>query len=299
MILFNKRGKEYRFRCILPRAVLYMLLVVCLFSCRKIKYYPDKDFPAVSTRILAHRASGNDPSFRAYSVEAAEHAFGIIDGIEVDLQLSKDRTVWLAHSADLPECGGKTYMCFPESTDEEVAELDSCSGGDHHFTRLEDIFALMSADYPGKYISLDVKAYVPCALASADVPGVLNVIGDEIIRLTDKYDLKGHIMVESETASFLTYVRKHSEGIECYLQAWGDFERGMLLCLQDGYSGISFEYKFGEEITVEHVQLLRRKGLKIQLWTVNSESDIEEALSLNPDYIQTDNTGYFRKKLAK
>lgn len=42
--------------------------------------------------------------------------------------------------------------------------------------------------------------------------------------------------------------------------------------------------------------LLRRKGKKIQLWTVNTESDILEALSINPDYIQTDNIGYFNQK---
>ncbi len=73
----------------------------------------------------------------------------------------------------------------------------------------------------------------------------------------------------------------------------GDFERAMQLCLKAGYAGIAFKYKFKEELTPDHIALIRRKGLKIQLWTVNSPEDINEALSINPDYIQTDNIEYF------
>jgi hypothetical protein len=102
-------------------------------------------------------------------------------------------------------------------------------------------------------------------------------------------------MVESETAYFLNYVKRNSSGIECYLQSWGDFERAMLLSLESGYAGISFKYKFKEDITADNIELVRRKGLKVQLWTVNSEEDLDEALLINPDFIQTDNLNYFIK----
>ena len=48
-----------------------------------------------------------------------------------------------------------------------------------------------------------------------------------------------------------------------------------------------------EEIGINEIQLIRRKGLKIQLWTVNSEEYLNEALSINPDFIQTDNIAFF------
>ncbi len=99
-------------------------------------------------------------------------------------------------------------------------------------------------------------------------------------------------MVECETATFLNFIKKRSDKIETYLSTWGDFERGMMLALESGYTGISFQYKYDEEITKEHVQLLHKKGLKIQLWTVNDENDILEAISLNPDFIQTDNINF-------
>jgi glycerophosphoryl diester phosphodiesterase len=211
------------------------------------------------------------------------------------LHISKDRTIWLAHTADLPDCGGISYDCFPESADDQIINLDSCNGKGLNYTRLEEIFAYLSSNFPDKYISLDVKAWEPCAVTSVGIIGVMNVIADEIIRLTEKYNLQNHVMVESETATFLNYIRRRSTGIGIYLVSLGDFERAMQLSLESGFTGISFKYNFDEMIGEEHIQLIRRKGLKIQLWTVNTEENIIEALSINPDFIQTDNINYFEQ----
>ena len=277
--------------------LIFITIVLVFFnSCDKIKYYPDKDYKEVKTKILGHKAGGGAPSpYQENSIEAAENSINKVDGIEVDIQISKDRTIWLAHNADLPNCGSHTYDCFPEVFDYQIVELDSCNGNSYNYSRLEDIFVLMQSRYPKKLISLDVKAWSPCAVTSMNVLGVMNVIADEIIRLTNKYSLQNYVMVESETATFLNYLKSNSKGIECYLTSLGDFERAMQLSLESGYTGISFKYKFKEEIGIEHIQLIRRKGLKIQLWTVNLPEDIDEALSINPDHIQTDNLDYFNK----
>ena len=120
----------------------------------------------------------------------------------------------------------------------------------------------------------------------------MNDIADRIIRLKNKYKLT-NILVESQTATFLNYLKDNSFGIECYLTTWGDFERGMLITLKKNLDGISFKYKYKEAITADHVRMLHKKGIKIQLWTVDDPADLEEAISLDPDFIQTDNIGYF------
>jgi glycerophosphoryl diester phosphodiesterase len=273
--------------------ILGFILSGLFYSCEKIKYYPDTEMHEVETLILAHRGGAASSGFPEYSIHAAEYALDMVDGIEVDLQISKNRTIWLCHDALLPSCGNKTYGCIPETSDNQIVELDSCDGTLSAYTRLEEIFDLMHSQYPGKRISLDVKAWYPCSLSGSDVPSIMNVIGDEIIRLTRKYNLQHFVMVESETATFLNYVKRHSSGIDCYLTSLGDFERAMQLSLESGFTGISFKYKFKEEINSENIKLIRRKGLKVQLWTVNSEEDIREALSVNPDFIQTDNLVFF------
>ncbi|MBN2612152.1 MAG: hypothetical protein JXB00_11395 [Bacteroidales bacterium] len=121
----------------------------------------------------------------------------------------------------------------------------------------------------------------------------MNIIAEQIVFLADKYQLHDNILVESEVASFLNYLKKKSKNqIACYLTTLGDFERGMLLALKAGYEGISFKYNFKEIITADHIRLLHKKGVKIQLWTLNDETIINEALLLNPDFIITDNIDF-------
>jgi glycerophosphoryl diester phosphodiesterase len=276
--------------------ILIILILYFFYSCDKIKYYPDRDYKEVNTLILAHRAGGGGNSpYQEYSLEAATYGLSVVDGIEVDVQLSKDRTIWLAHGAGLTGCGEISNDCFPEVFDDQIMELDSCNGDLLNYTRLEDIFALMSSSYPTKHISLDVQPWFPCAYTSIGILGVMDVIAEEIIKLTERYNLQNYIMVESQTATFLDNIKKNSTGIECYLTSWGGIERAMQLALTAGYTGISVKFKPLEEreVTIDDIYLIRKKGLKIQLWTVNSEEDINEALSINPDYIQTDNLNYF------
>lgn len=278
--------------------LIISLILYTFYSCDKIYYYPDKDYKVVNTLILAHRAGGVGTSnYQQNSLEAAGYGLSIVDGIEVDVQLSKDRTLWLYHGAELPECEGTSYQCFPEVFDAQIIELDSCNGDKYNFAKLEDIFAFMSLNYPGKHISLDVQPWYPCGFASINIVGEMNVIADEIIRLTEKYNLQNHVMVESQTATFLDNIKKNGTGIECYLTSWGGSERAMLLALSAGYTGISVKFKpeNEKEISAEDIYLMRKKGLKIQLWTINSEEDINKALSINPDYIQTDNLEYFEQ----
>lgn len=86
--------------------------------------------------------------------------------------------------------------------------------------------------------------------------------------------------------------KTHTNCIETYLTSFGDFELGISRALDAGFSGISFKYKFKEPILKEQIDLLHRKGLKIHLWTVNDTNDIKEAISLNPDFIQTDSLDF-------
>ena len=124
----------------------------------------------------------------------------------------------------------------------------------------------------------------------------MNDLAQKIINLTLKYHLENRVLVESETGDFLYYIKTHTNAIETYLSSFGDFELGVSRALNSGFSGISFEYKFKEPITKELVDLIHRKGLKIQLWTVDGTSDIDEAIALNADYIQTDNIGYLSNR---
>lgn len=275
------------------KKILPFLIFCILLNCEKINYYPDRPIDTVETKILAHRGGGYC-EFPENSLEAARFGLRKLDGIEVDIQISKDRTLWLSHSADFTQCGKYDLNCFCETRDEQIIKIDSCFGVSYRFSKLEDIFKLMTDSFPHSYLALDIKAWEPCKFTSLDIMGVLNATAEEIIKLSAKYDLDKKIMVESEVATFLNFIKKRNNKIGCYLTTLGDFERGMLLALKAGYDGLSFKYGFKEIITADHIKLLHKKGLKIQVWTFDTEEQINKVLQLNPDFIQTNNTNYIK-----
>ena len=72
------------------QTTIMVVLLVFSNSCEKIKYYPDKEYQEVTTMILAHRAGGGEHSpYEENSLEAAQYGLSLVDGLEVDIQISK------------------------------------------------------------------------------------------------------------------------------------------------------------------------------------------------------------------
>ncbi len=219
-----------------------------------------------------------------------------LDGIECDIQRSADNTLWLNHSPMFASCGTFAENCFASVSDNTIIQVNACLGAKDSYPNLEDVFAYMNQHYPASFISLDVKAWQPCEISNANITKAMNEMAQKIIDLTQKYNLRNKVLVESETGDFLHYLKIRTSDIETYLSTNGDFELGVSRALHSGFTGISFKYKFRDSITREQVELIHRKGLKIQLWTVDDSTDIKEAIALKPDFIQTDSVSYVHWK---
>lgn len=261
-------------------------LFVAAASCDRITYYPDDPVLDVRTRILAHRGGGS--AYAGNDMASCKYGLSKVDGIEVDIQRSEENDLWLSHSSDVPICGALGGDCFASTKTASIINIDSCLGPDVNLTTLDSLFKFVKAYYPDKYISLDVKAWSPCDIASINITRQMNELAEKIISLTRFYGLEHQVMVESETGDFLYYIKENSDFIETYLTSFGDFELAASSALDAGFDGISYKFKFGEELVREQVDLLHRKGLKIQLWTIVGEDNFNEASSLGADFIQTD-----------
>ena len=264
-----------------------LLLAFFLLACERIEYYPDKPLDPAPSRILGHRGGGYSDG--GNTLASCQYGFSKLDGVEIDIQKSLDNTPWLNYTAYTTACGSFSERCFPNTSDALIMEIDKCLGQTANYTTLEEVFQLMSERYPTKYASLDVKAWDPCDLGSLNVLRQMNDLAQRIIDLTKKYKLENKIMVECQTGDFLYYIKKNCNFIETYLTVLGDFELGVSRTLDAGFSGISFQFRAKESITKEQVDLLHRKGLKIQLWLVNETDEMQEALATGADFIQTDN----------
>jgi glycerophosphoryl diester phosphodiesterase len=261
------------------------LLILILGGCERVEFFPDRPI-STSTLMIAHKGGGNFDE--GDTMEACIHGLTLMDGIEVDIQKSADDDLWLNHSAMVDACGSFEETCFDLVPSSRIIDIDNCLGASRDYTRLEQVFSYMHDNCPEKYISLDVKAWSPCGARGLNIIHEMNQLAQAILDLNAKYNLP-HVVVESEVGDFLYYIKKRNSKIETYLATLGDLELGMSRALDAGFSGISFQYKFREPLTKEIVDLMHRKGLKVQLWTVNEPADIEEAISIGADFIQTDN----------
>jgi glycerophosphoryl diester phosphodiesterase len=269
------------------RVLLHILLITIAFSCERVEYFSDNPAQLEATKVLAHKGGGG--SFgEGNSFEACAYGLERLDGIEIDIQRDANNELWLSHSAELPACGSFDGKCFAGLSSITVTAIDSCLGPDVNFATLESIFEYVDKNYPEKVISLDVKAWSPCDVDGINVTREMNELAAKIIMLTSKYERYNKVMVESETGDFLYSIKKQCNFIGTYLTSFGDFELGASRALEAGFSGISYQFKYKEPIVKEQIDLIHRKGLKIQLWTIYSQSDLEEARALGPDFIQTD-----------
>src|SRR5580765_1111475 len=122
------------------KKILVSLLISVLttfFSCEKINYYPDDPVIYDHTIVLSHHGVKTS-EHRENTFEACVNALNDYEGLEVDIQMSKDHTIWLSHLSDAQFCDGSS-SCFIETSDEEIESITTCSGVDIGYTKLEDV----------------------------------------------------------------------------------------------------------------------------------------------------------------
>jgi glycerophosphoryl diester phosphodiesterase len=265
---------------------LWLLFAVSIVACERVEYFPDRPIIFTKTVMIAHQGGGFFDAGNTF--EACVYGLERMEGIEVDIQKSLDNDLWLSHSSKLMPCGELGAVCFSSVFSQTIITIDSCLGNQINYTRLEKIFDFTSKNYPDKFISLDVKVPPSCNLININTVNEMNEIADVIIDLSRQYNLEDRVMVESEMGDFLYRIKKKSKKIETYLVTLGDFELGISRALHAGFSGISYEYTLGDPISPELIELMHRKGLKIQLWTIKNAEELEAAKALKPDFIQTD-----------
>ncbi|MGR3812363.1 glycerophosphodiester phosphodiesterase [Jiulongibacter sp. NS-SX5] len=267
----------------------YFLILFLSSACRP----AFEDFLSVkpaeqATLFLAHRGGG-DLAETDNSIAGSKLGLELCDGIELDIQISQDGTLWLAHDADLPNCGGEIFKCFAGHTDQEIEGLNECLLEEWQVEKLEDILRKIEHYSPSAIISLDVKPWNFCSMGEINIGSDLEKIAEQIDALARKYDLENQIFVESDHMTFLKYMNNLNSTIECHLMAYKDLDKAALEALDNDLDGISIKYSSEEMTTIDH---LKEKGLTVQFWTVNDPLDIQNALDLGPTTIQTDNLNY-------
>ena len=259
-----------------------ILAFISAGGCEKIEYLPDNPFAGIPTKVLMHRGNGFNEEFTENTLPAAAYGLSVHDGIELDIQMSSQGTLWLDHDNDVTDCEGNVIGCFQTMTDSEISAYSSCNGTERYYT-LESVFQLMAADYPASYISLDIKGQY-CEILNT--PEVMRDMAASVLSLVGKYNMHKKVLVESSSVEFLQELDDQSSVGQCYI-SFGDVDKGLANAAATKARGLSLEYGV-EPVDEEVVDLVHSKGYGLILWIINDPADIKAAWAAKPDFIETD-----------
>jgi len=270
------------------KITIFVLLLLLTGGCERIIYQVDNPFSGLSTRVLMHKGCGsNNPDFLENTLAGAEYGFSLLDGVELDIQLSKDGTLWLDHNNQVLDCAGKEIGCFQEMTDSEIRAYEECDGVIRYNT-LESVFELMASKYPNSFVSLDIKGQY-CQILNT--PDIMRIMGKAVLDLVARYNLHQRVLIESSSLAFMGEFENQNSVGQSIIAVSGDVDEGLANARATKARGISLKYGI-EEFDADVVSLIHKKGYGIMVWYINDSVDIVNTWNAHPDFIQTDNPDF-------
>ncbi|MES2589382.1 MAG: glycerophosphodiester phosphodiesterase family protein [Bacteroidota bacterium] len=246
--------------------IIFLLFVI--FSCSKKEKYE-------AIQLFGHAGNGLNISNSVYhdnsenSIKLALAQNGC-DGVEVDVQLSKDGIAWLFHDQNL-EKETNLNSCINSLSDEEIESLSYNHFNDEKLIKLKDL------QLKGKSVVLDLRHSNSCENKVVDVNQMIVEI--ELFRQKNS---ESEIYLNTNYLAWLTPLQSLNLKL-CYSPS----ENENLDEIVNTYGVKCFLFK-NQEITKERVETEKNKGNEIIIFEVRSPKGIRSALNKYPTIILSD-----------
>ncbi|MEN9743013.1 MAG: hypothetical protein RLZZ65_818 [Bacteroidota bacterium] len=163
----------------------HISLFLLIFACNRTEQYP-------AVQIFGHAGMGMNIAYSVYhdnSEAAIDMAMSLpnLDGVEMDVRMSKDGTLWLFHENKL-EISTSGSGCIAELTDQEIETFHYKSTHREHLVRLSTVLNKLK---PGMTFILDIKHWNECAQAYSD----MDLFKQKLLAIPDS--LKNQIIIDS------------------------------------------------------------------------------------------------------
>jgi len=279
---------------------LIVIFSLTLSGCRKYEVETETDI-----MFLGHKGAGsnnyNDINLEN-SIPSLKEALDELDGVEIDIEMSLDGTIYLYHNVDYND-----KACFPTNApryipkmrDKDIEATLLCHSDKkdriYKFSEVIDLWNERSRNF---YITIDVKASFGSGFFN-DIGGkdlYFERLAAEFARILDDPSHTDKIFMEFDSSTFLKELNKHeaTKPVICYYTGDNDVDDHLKQALKYDYDGISINYT---KVTKESVEITKDSGMLIQIWTPYNKSELTQAFSMNPDFIQTDNK--YAKRLLR
>lgn len=238
-------------------------------SCNKQESYPD-------VQIFGHAGMGMDIGLSVYhdnSIESIALALSLptIDGVEVDVRMSSDGTLWLYHE-NLLEAHTNGSGCIFETTDVALEKLHYKSLHNEKLARLDQVWPLLGQ----RKIILDLKHWNACTEGYVDMPR----FKEALYEIPEKY--WAQITLDSSNPNWLAELSADFSVVFSTVSV----EEGLKqLQKVPALKGLMLRSK---DITAEQIAQLKSMGKNCYLFEMRSSKKQRAALQKQPFAILAD-----------
>lgn len=230
---------------------------------------------------IAHR--GGALEAEENTAEAFAHAVGLgFSHIETDVHLSRDGVVVVHHDDDF----GRMFGAARELADMDWAEIAQLrTAGGAAVPRLDEVLEA----FPQTYFNIELKA-LNVAVPLAEVLRRAEALDRVCV---GAFDPKSTAAIRGIVGNGLCWSPAHAGVARLLAAGWGvpvgrlPFE---VVQVPAGFKGI-------ELVTRRVVRAAHRRGVKVQVWTVNTCAEMERLLDLGVDGIMSDRPSVLREVL--
>ncbi len=241
--------------------------------------------------IIAHRGAkacapqNTLPSFERAVKDGA-------DGFETDVHLTKDGVLVICHNYNIDETSNGTGY-IENLTLAELREFDfgAWYGDDFAGTRIPtlDEFLTLAKEADVKVLNIELKR----------PPSRLKEMVEKTLAAVEKFGLTDRLLISSFSVQILRYVKKCAPDVKtgllyptnnpsaCYPILWPS--------AMVRYTKCDAIHPLQDLVSSSLVAWAHKKGLEINVWTVNEETQIRRLVMLGVDGLITDNPANTRR----
>ncbi len=260
---------------------LFLLIVSSFLSCQKdISLFEiDNLSPENTISVIGHGGLGVRSRYPMNSIASMQKALEAgADGIEIDVQLTKDNVLIAYHDEDLShdtDCKGKVDQL---NWNEMECRYKSIIFSDYNVLAVYELFEQLNK-YKDRIYTFDCKFFSN----NNNDTAYLNRYIEAIYEVTQTYGIK-NVLVEAPVEKFLIQFKEKHPEYKLFIDA-ETFEQSLKIATNLNLDGISIH---DDNVTAEQVNRAHANNIAITLWSVGSEKDNIQAIKKSPDYIQTD-----------
>jgi glycerophosphoryl diester phosphodiesterase len=258
------------------------LLFLSSWSCTKEQSLPD-------VTVIGHAGTSIYPGrspFPPNTVAAVEYALDVLDadGVEVDIQMTKDSVLVLYHDENL-STHTDSEGCVQEKNFSEIQHL-TIDGSKYKLATLEEIMTI--CQQRNKLLFLDIKTFNYCTASDVDYNTFNSAMNAFLAPYT--YTEKSRLTINTRRYELFLVLTDNSAARSFETE---DIDLGISIV----QSGISGELCINQTaITVEIAKKLRDLNIPFTVFGPKTPQEIRNAVNYLPSKIITDNIAYTRKK---